>query len=156
MGLTLTPSADAATKFIDWRTAINGDADTSNAQIVDKAFGNLQTDLSSHIGDDTKHITAEERKVWNEKASVKMVNFMLISSGWVGTEAPYSQTVSVSGVTATSDGSVGIADSATDSQWNAAVSSQLRKTAQGADSITIKAYGDKPSLDLPCSITIMG
>lgn len=86
----------------------------------------------------------------------KTVNFTLAAAGWTGTAAPYTQTVTATGVTASSNGTVGIADNATDAQWLAAAKAQIRKSAQAANSLTVKAYGEKPTVDIPCSVIIVG
>lgn len=80
----------------------------------------------------------------------------LTASGWVGSSAPYSQTVNVDGIDTNTQGAVFVAESATDEQYNAAVYAILRKTAQGTNSITIKAYGEKPTIDIPLTLRIGG
>lgn len=84
------------------------------------------------------------------------VTFTLSVAAWSGSTAPFTQTVTVSGVTASSNGSVGLANAATDAQWDAAVKAQIRKTVQGANSLTFKAYGSKPTVNLPCAVTLIG
>lgn len=86
-------------------------------------------------------------------ATTKEYTATLIVSGWTGSAAPYSQSVTVTGLSAGAGGAVGVADSATDAQYQAAVEAQLRKSAQGAGSITIKAYGEKPTVDIPIAVS---
>lgn len=78
----------------------------------------------------------------------------LTASKWSGTKAPYVQTVTVSGVTASDNGIVGLANSVTDEQYQAAISGLLIKTAQAANSLTIKAYGVKPEVDIPILVSV--
>ncbi|MGN1013847.1 MAG: hypothetical protein ACI4PM_00660 [Butyricicoccus sp.] len=77
----------------------------------------------------------------------------LMASQWSGTEAPYSQTVSVTGLPAGANGCVGVATSATDEQFTAAADALLRVTAQAAGQVTIKAYGDKPAVNIPIAVS---
>lgn len=79
----------------------------------------------------------------------------LVASAWEGTTAPFTQTISVEGMTSATQGTVNVSESATDEQFRAAAYAILRKTAQGTNSITVKAYGEKPTVDIPLTV-IMG
>ena len=84
------------------------------------------------------------------------ITVILTASGWEGTAAPYMQTVNVDGMAADTQGTVFVSESATDEQYNAAMYAMLRKTAQGTNSITLKAYGEKPTIDIPLTVRIGG
>lgn len=66
-----------------------------------------------------------------------------------------TQTVSVSGVTATANGSLRIAQSATDEQFTAWGAAQLRVTTQAAGTLTVKATGTVPTIDIPVEVLII-
>lgn len=66
-----------------------------------------------------------------------------------------TQTVSVAGVTATANGSLRIAQSATDEQFTAWGSAQPRVTAQSDGSITVKLSGTIPTIDIPVEVLIV-
>lgn len=66
-----------------------------------------------------------------------------------------TQTVSVDGVTATSNGSFRIAQSATDEQFAAWGAAQPRVTAQADGSITVKLAGTIPTIDIPVEVLIV-
>ncbi len=57
------------------------------------------SDLTSHTGNTTVHITAAERTAWNAKAS-KTVYTASTGTSWSGSAAPYTQTITVSGILA--------------------------------------------------------
>ena len=78
----------------------------------------------------------------------------LLSTGWTGETAPYTYNLTLEGITADSDGLIAVADTATDEQYQAAVTAMLRKTAQAENSLTIKAYGEKPTLDIPIIVRL--
>lgn len=60
-------------------------------------------------------------------------------------------TLSVTGVTADSKLEIGLSNAATDEQFIAAVTSQIRATGSGDGTVTLKAVA-APSMDLPILI----
>ena len=75
----------------------------------------------------------------------------LTAAGW----SNGVQTLAVSGITATSNGSLRIAQSATDEQFAAWGAAQPRVTAQAAGSLTVKAAGTVPTIDIPVEVIIV-
>ena len=128
--LYLTEDDDSSTKFKEWRKNINGSTD-SNMTKIDTALG--------------------------EKAnSSKSVITTLLYTSWVGTEAPYTQTITVTGLTANQNGTISIAQTATAEQRAAARDAMLTVTGQAANSLTITADGEMPVEDIPVCIILMG
>ena len=81
------------------------------------------------------------------------VTATLTASGWDANTK--TQTVSVAGVTATANGSLRIAQSATDEQFAAWGAAQPRVTAQADGSITVKLAGTVPTMDIPVEVLIV-
>ena len=75
----------------------------------------------------------------------------LTAAGW----SDGVQSLAVSGVTATANGSLRIAQSATDEQFAAWGAAQPRVTAQAAGSLTVKAAGAVPAVDIPVEVIIV-
>ena len=93
---------DSTTRFLDWRKKMNR-TDNSNMVKIDTALG--------------------------EKANSSVaVNTTLLASAWVGVEAPYTQELTVTGLTALQNGTISVAHSATAEQrWiNISVSGKKR------------------------------
>lgn len=81
----------------------------------------------------------------------KSVAATLLSSGWTGTQAPYSYDLKTLVPDLADESSVVVgynADSYSDDSFTAAGSSNIL----GGASTTIKAYGDKPTVDIPVII----
>lgn len=81
------------------------------------------------------------------------VSATLTAAGWDADAK--TQTVSVAGVTATANGSLRIAQSATDDQFTACGAAQPRVTAQADGSITVKLAGTVPTIDIPVEVLIV-
>jgi hypothetical protein len=84
------------------------------------------------------------------------VSATLLSTGWSGSEAPYTQAVAIAGMTAAKKAIVGLPHSATSAQYLAALAALLHVTSQGTDTITVTAEGDVPEIDLPVLVEIVG
>jgi hypothetical protein len=115
-------------------------------------LGNVDntSDLAKPISEATQ--TALNAKV--EKSSI--VTATLLSTGWTGDAAPYSYALAVSGVTATSNQEVLPALNITAEQLKALQSANIQDGGQAANTMTLKAYGDKPTIDLPIRVIKRG
>ena len=93
------------------------------------------------------------KRAGGEIASSSSVLVTLSASGWdSGTK---TQTVSVAGLAVTANGSLRIAQSATDEQFTALGAAQPRVTAQSNDSITVTLSGTVPTIDIPVEVLIV-
>ena len=105
-------------------------------------------------------VNVETRKAHIQNAAKttggsKSVEAVLTVAGWQGETAPYTQTLEVEGVKdVNTNGVIGVSDSASDAQYQHACECMLRKCGQGQGSITVKAYSQKPTMDIPVTITI--
>lgn len=104
-------------------------------------------------------ITAEELTAMGQginTAAVNDQNATLTAAGWIGSSAPYQQTVTVNGLQ--ENGVVGLAEGTSQTQRQAAadaVISVLSKDLQG-QTVTFVADGDKPTVDIPITFIIFG
>ena len=87
------------------------------------------------------------------KSAMRLVSATLTAAGWDANAK--TQTVSVAGVTAGTNGSLRIAQSATDDQFTAWGAAQPRVTAQADGSITVKLAGTVPTMDIPVEVLIV-
>lgn len=79
----------------------------------------------------------------------------LLASGWgSGLYPPFTQTLTINGISASTKGIVSLSQSATSAQYQITAKAMLRPSAQGTNTITIVAEGYKPTVDLPIVISI--
>ena len=89
-------------------------------------------------------------------AASTIVTATLLSSGWTGTSAPFVYELAVSGVTASSNQEVLPATTVTADQLAAIQSANIVDGGQETGKIILKAFGDKPTIDLPIRIILRG
>lgn len=133
-------------------TAAMVEADSQGT--AEKKAAEVQSNLNAHATDTVKHVTAEERAVWNAKmVKSTKVNTTLSASGW-STAKKY--TLSNSNITATSAVELlprennGI----TQAQLEALSGAMIVGGTQAAGSIQLVALGDKPTTDIPVTLII--
>ena len=117
-------------KFANWREKMNGTQD-SNMIKIDAAL--------------------------SEKAdSSTVINITLSADNWVGEAAPYTQEITVDGLTAEQNGFIGISPDATNEQQDIARGAILSIAEQEDEKLIISAVGEKPLIDLPAYIILLG
>lgn len=80
------------------------------------------------------------------------VSATLLSGGWSSGE----QTLQISGVTAESNGVIGLSQSVSDAEMEAAKNAELYVCGQVTGTITIAAYGETPTRDIPVVVILLG
>ena len=80
----------------------------------------------------------------------------LLAASWTGTSAPYTYTLAVNGVTANSNQELLPALNITEEQLTALQAANIQDGGQAANSITLTAFGDKPTIDLPIRVIVRG
>ena len=80
------------------------------------------------------------------------VTATLLAVSWTGDAAPYTYTLAVTGVTANSNQELLPALNITKEQLIALQAANIQDGGQTADTIILKAFGDKPTIDLPIRV----
>lgn len=80
------------------------------------------------------------------------VTATLLASGWTDSEAPFVYTLAIAGVTATSYQELVPAVNITAEQLKALQAANITDAGQAAGSMTLKAYGKKPTVDIPIRV----
>lgn len=90
-------------------------------------------------------------------APVRDISATLTASGWTGSNVPYTQTVAgLTGITSSSKLEVGLSETIADAAYEIACSASLHAISSGSESVTVKAYGTKPSINIPILIRVVG
>lgn len=127
-GLYITD--DSSERFLEWRTKMNG-IESSNMVKIDTALG--------------------------EKAnSSVLVSVTLLASAWTGIDSPFTQDITVTGLTATQNGTISVAHNATFEQREMAREAMLSVVGQEDGKLTIAADGEMPDIDIPVYIILLG
>ncbi len=140
------------------------DGDASNAVVSMLGNGNCgepSVDLEGVVRYDEAQ-TLSETQMAQARTNIdaphkaKEHTATLTAAGWTGDSAPYTQTVTVTGLAADAHLIVGLAPTVTAEEMEAAAAAMLLATAQAAGSITVSAFGDKPEAALPILIMEVG
>ena len=132
----IVDTIDATTLFKQWNSEFDIWFDSMKGQLSTDAAGNLQTQintLKNTISTTTKSIT-------------------LSASGW----SSGTYTISDGLITATSNQEIIPSPSISADQYKALVKASLVATGQSAGSITIKAFGATPKIDIPVTVIFRG
>lgn len=103
-------------------------------------------------GNGTGGVSSAEKGIDYAGPSVS-VSATLTAAGW--DSGSKTQTISVEGLSASSNGSLRIAQSATDEQFTAWGAAQPRVTTQAAGTLTVKVAGTVPTIDIPVEVLIV-
>lgn len=82
--------------------------------------------------------------------SITIPATLLGGNAWIDGQ----QTISNEAIKAASPGTLNLAQSATDAQYNAYAACKPHVSAQAAGSITIKAFGTVPTIDIPVYVEV--
>lgn len=92
----------------------------------------------------------------SSSSSTKQIDTTILSANWVGDGTPYTNTITVDGVTETNIVDVVLPDSLTSEQITAYQEAQILNGSQAEGSITLNCWGVVPLIDLPVTVIIRG
>lgn len=132
----------------------------TNASNITKLNSNLEStktnlsDLEGTVSGIGTQVTTNKNniaKLWDKSFSVT-----LAVASWSGTAAPYTYKISNSSILATSNVDIAPATSASDAAKYAYISAGFMPGSIAAGSVTIKAYGKKPTVAIPITLIVRG
>ena len=147
-GFTIASSVPANAKFTD--TVYTHPSYTQHTSGLYK----ITVDGTGHVSA-VSPVTADDISSLGIASKSKEYDKTLSASNWIGDTAPYSITLSVTGVTATNNVDVIPQASETDAieAWK---NLGYMKGSQSVGSIIIQAWGEKPSVDIPIKVIVRG
>lgn len=83
-----------------------------------------------------------------------IVNATLAAASWVGASAPYTYALTVNGVTTTSNQELLPKTDITSAQLTALQKANIIGVGQALNTINLKAFGTKPTVDIPITIIV--
>jgi len=106
---------------------------------------------------ETAHFWRHLNDLWVDLSAVtagsnsKAVYIQLKANAWTAGR----QTISVPGLTKNHNGNVGLVHEVTDAQFEAAANAILYPCRQEDGELTIAAYGDEPTIDIPVVVILL-
>lgn len=157
-------SLTAQTKALEIRT---GDAEQNIEEIttivdglgqIVTTLGNSHQELSQKTETMNQNlsqkITTVEQALPNKAGKSTVVNTSLLAADWQGEIVPYTNTLTVEGVQTDSIVEVSLSKNASTDQVKASMNGQFTDGGQSENSITLKAYGRKPDVDIPVVVVV--
>lgn len=161
-------------EFNVWFDSIKGQLDGDAAAKLSKAVVDLQTktqgletsigeneqaitDINESIQDLSGRVKTNEDSLAKKAGKSKVLSYTLSSTGWEGSAAPFTFVLNnVSGVTDSNNVELVVPSDISLEQVESYQSAAIVTGTQSTNSITLKAYGEKPTIDLPITVIVRG
>ena len=121
---------DSSERFDHWRAGMNGETD-SNMTKIDTILG-------------------------NKADSSLVIKTVLRAGAWTGTSVPFTQEISINGLSSTQNGVISVDHSATAEQRDCARNSALSVIEQLDGKLVVSADKEKPGKDIPVCVILLG
>lgn len=152
---------DTHTLFLQWQDAYQRFYADSNAEFdawMEELHAILDGDAVSNIMSEIeKNSTAIQdvvKELEKKPDAPTIVQVTITAAGWTGEDVPYENTVTVEGVTTESIVEVALQACPTEEQVTACAGAMLVDGGQADGSITLRAMGEKPEIDIPIIVII--
>lgn len=161
-------------EFNVWFDSVKGQLDADAAAKLSKAVVDLQTktqgletsigeneqaiaDINESIQDLSGRVKTNEDSLVTKASKSKVSSYTLSKSGWKGLAAPFTFTLNNAiGVTENNNVELVVPSNISLEQVESYQSAAIVAGTQAVGSITLKAYGEKPTIDLPITVIVRG
>lgn len=120
------------------------------------AVWETDNDTKTYINGKTGTITKDDIVALGITPKSTSQTITLSAGSWSGSSAPFSYTISVSGVTASNVVEIVPQNNLTAEQVKAMANAMIVSGTQSTNSITLRAYGKKPTVNLPIVVIVRG
>lgn len=158
---TWTPTADEIGAVPTARTvngkALSGDIALDAADVGARAASWMPT--AAEVGADVAGAAEEalnSAKLYTNESAGRESRTTLKANSWMGSSAPWTITLSNSDITTTTYQDILPDITITAEQLEAMQSANIQDGGQTAGNVTLKAYGDKPTIDIPVRLIVRG
>ncbi len=143
-------------KFNIWFDSIKNILDDSVATNLFNLIEQQQIEIDSKLASTTAASTYLTKTVAGNTYAKKITNVNADApASWSGSAVPYTLTITVSGVVSTSNVFVSLRNGASIAQATAYARAMISDGGQSTNSITLKAYGTKPTIAIPLSVSFI-
>lgn len=130
--------------------ALSSDVVLTSTDVGADASGTAQSLVTAHANNAAIHVSTSDRTNWNGKAKAYVFTATLRATAW-GNIIPYTQTVSVTGITSSMQPIMGLVESSditTAIQENEEFSKLSANFETGNGTITVRCLESKPTINL--------
>lgn len=146
-------------QFNQWFTALKQQFGSDAVGIINSRLTELETDSATkeEVNESVTYLQTQITNLSNGKSNKStIVDTAIQASSWVGNSPPYTNDIQVNGVVENTIVEVHLPSTANSDQvkvWNNA---NIMDGGQETGKITLKAWGIKPSLNIPIKIIVRG
>lgn len=139
--------------------ALGGKASSTHHHAISD-ITNLQDTLNGKAALSHEHaisnVTGLQAALDGKASPATQIIITIPSANWTGSSAPYTATITVEGITATSKGDIALSNEADAEEREAARNAMISVVGLDEDEITLVADGEKPTIDIPAVVTVLG
>jgi hypothetical protein len=125
---------------------------TNEASSRASADTTLRTNITNEASTRASADTTLQTNIDAKQNTVTFVTVSVPTASW----SSGTQTVTVTGMTATANATIGITAGQAAATYAAILAAQIDVTAQAANAVTLTCYGDAPSMDVQLTLALFG
>ena len=138
--------------FENWSATEKNKFDEWLKSVKDALSGDVAGNLLTKINKNSDDIASNKNEINSIRGKIQ--DMQLLASNWIGSTAPFSYTLEIPNSTAKSTVEILPSESITQEHVNTFTDALIQAAGQGAGTVTLKAWGNKPSINLPIKVIL--